>query len=79
MEGDIAVDDISLSMECSLSSSTLPPTQPPTTPGDSCLETEVSCQDDAGTCVPKGKLCNFVSDCPNDFDEVGQVYRLNAT
>jgi hypothetical protein len=71
--GDIAVDDISLSRECSLSSSTLPSTPATTAPTEDCLETEVSCKDDAGTCILKKKRCNFVTDCPNGFDEVGNA------
>ena len=69
IRGDIAIDDISLSGDCVKSSSTLPPTEPTTTPSDECLETEVSCQDEALTCVPKKSLCDFVPDCPNGFDE----------
>ena len=70
VRGDIALDDISLSGDCVTSSSTLPPTPPSTTPSDECLETEMSCQDEALTCVPKKSICDFVSDCPNGFDEV---------
>ena len=70
VRGDIALDDISLSGDCVASSSTLPPTPPSTTPSDECLETEVSCQDEALTCVPEKSICDFVSDCPNGFDEV---------
>ena len=70
VRGDIALDDISLSGDCVISSSTLPPTPPSTTPSDECLETEVSCQDEEMTCVPKKSVCDFVSDCPNGFDEV---------
>ena len=77
--GDIALDDISLSSGCSMTTSTLPPTPPSTTPGDECLEDEVSCQDDAGTCVLKSKLCDFVPDCPNGFDEVGMILNHRHT
>ena len=70
VRGDIALDDISLSGDCVISSSTLPPTPPSTTPSDECLETEVSCQDKDLTCVSKTSICDFVSDCPNGFDEV---------
>ena len=68
--GDIAVDDLALSAECRVDDATLPPTIPSTTSAEYCLEDEEFCRDEAGTCVSKELLCNFVSDCPNNFDEV---------
>ena len=69
MVGDIAIDDISLSVECQKTETTMPPTNPPTEPPEDCLETETSCQDDANTCVPNEKICDLHVDCPNSFDE----------
>ena len=70
IQGDIAVDDLSFSLDCLADTSTLPSTPSPTTLPEECLEDETSCHDPALTCVKNTKVCDFVKDCPNNYDEV---------
>ena len=68
--GDLAVDDLSFSLDCQTDGSTLPSTPSPTTLPEDCLEDETSCHDAAHTCVKNVKICDFANDCPNGYDEV---------
>ena len=70
IQGDIAVDDLSFSLDCLADTSTLPSTPSPTTLPEECLEDETSCHDQAKTCVKNRKVCDFIKDCPNNYDEV---------
>ena len=72
--GDMAVDDLSFSIDCLTDDSTLPSTPSPTTLPEECLEDETSCQDFAHTCVKNVNVCDFVNDCPNGYDEVDIFY-----
>lgn len=77
-EGDIAIDDISLTPGClkADAGTTLPPS-PTTTPHttqattgytNNCKVDEFAC--DRGTrCIPLNKVCDFVPDCFDDTDE----------
>ena len=75
IRGDIAVDDLSFSLDCQADTSTLPSTHSPTTLPEECLEDETSCNDSAHTCVKNSKVCDFVNDCPNNYDEVNPFFR----
>ncbi|XP_040066433.1 MAM and LDL-receptor class A domain-containing protein 2 isoform X1 [Ixodes scapularis] len=64
---DIAVDDVSFTPECSISSSSVVPT---VQPGSKCdTDEEFTCRDNS--CIPKDLVCDFKADCPGGFDEVG--------
>ena len=68
--GDIAVDDLSFSLDCrDAGSSTVGSTPATSSPGPACPGQEVSCRDPANTCTPPRTLCDFTLDCPNGFDE----------
>ena len=67
---DIAVDDISLTTGCSLSSNTILPTVsvPITSPSSpSPCGSQFSC--DAGKYIPQSSVCDFVPDCNDGSDE----------
>lgn len=57
--GDIAIDDISFSQDCQIT--TLPPGQ--------CNEDEFLCED-SKACIMKTKVCDFRYDCQDASDEV---------
>lgn len=63
----IAIDDVSFSETCYMSSGTLPPTSPtvPTTGGP--CEGKFQCEN--GQCVPLDYVCNFVKNCNDGTDE----------
>ena len=70
IQGDIAVDDLSFSLDCLADTSTLPSTPSPTTLPEECLEDETSCHGPDLTCVKNTKVCDFAKDCSNNYDEV---------
>nr|XP_039270832.1 MAM and LDL-receptor class A domain-containing protein 1-like [Styela clava] len=81
IQGDIAIDDISLSPSCTvLTSATLPahpggPEYPPeATPAPACDETlHFTCRSSSGSyaenCIDLEKVCDFRTDCADQSDE----------
>ena len=75
-DADIAIDDLSLSLGCTVvgdtttaaSSST---TSPTTTTPQPCSEGgQFWCRDEANTCLDSSQVCDFTADCPDGLDEV---------
>ena len=76
--GDIAIDDVSFTPNCSFYEGPTSPTSPtkttpsttsgPTTPSP-CNEHEYHCRGNEGKCIPEAKVCNFIADCPELDDE----------
>ena len=67
----IALDDSSFDRGCIIDDSVTLPTDLPTTPSttvNSCGIGGVKCPTN-GQCVPVKKVCDFIDDCPDGFDE----------
>ncbi|CAN7937765.1 unnamed protein product [Ixodes hexagonus] len=62
---DLAIDDVSFTPDCVISSSSVVPT---VQPGSKCdNDKEFTCRDNS--CIPKDMVCDFKADCPRGFDE----------
>ncbi|EDV21956.1 uncharacterized protein TRIADDRAFT_59472 [Trichoplax adhaerens] len=81
-QGDIAVDDVSLTPDCKQYTGTFPVTRTPrattptlTTPTirvpNNCNSNQFGCYS-TGTCIPKNLVCDFVNDCQDGSDEWSQ-------
>ncbi|XP_077978883.1 MAM and LDL-receptor class A domain-containing protein 2-like [Glandiceps talaboti] len=76
--GNLAIDDISLTPGCELSTLSVLPEAPPTTPPPilpsptphpSCARSEFFCTADS-RCIPAKLVCNFINDCSDGEEEV---------
>ncbi|XP_077978884.1 MAM and LDL-receptor class A domain-containing protein 1-like [Glandiceps talaboti] len=76
--GNLAIDDISLTPGCELSTLSVLPEAPPTTPPPilpsptshpSCAMSEFFCTADS-RCIPAKLVCNFINDCSDGEEEV---------
>ncbi|XP_064410804.1 MAM and LDL-receptor class A domain-containing protein 1 [Latimeria chalumnae] len=66
-KGDIALDDLTFTKECILSSSHFPDDAPTQPPAGSCPQGYLECQN--GKCYRAEQSCDFVNDCGDNTDE----------
>ncbi|XP_077978865.1 MAM and LDL-receptor class A domain-containing protein 1-like [Glandiceps talaboti] len=68
-EGDIGLDDISFSPECTPSAEDLPLEPPQQTTLAPCPEGFFYCNDVGNNCIPSSQKCDFKEHCVNGYDE----------
>ncbi|EDO47788.1 predicted protein [Nematostella vectensis] len=75
-QGDIAIDDVSMTPSCQICPDCVMPGQPTSTPfgfhtrptASSCLASQYVCAN--SKCVDRDQLCNFKDDCGDNSDEL---------
>ncbi|XP_059098600.1 MAM and LDL-receptor class A domain-containing protein 1-like [Tigriopus californicus] len=67
IRGDIAIDDILLSVKCQRYQGEFSTTEASSTPGVECLTNEFECS--PGECISLEKVCDFNQDCQSGMDE----------
>lgn len=69
-QGDISIDDLSMTQFCRSYSGPIPTAPPPTTPGPTtpaCPGFRFKCS--SGRCIDRGNVCNYKDDCGDGSDE----------